>query len=243
MAATSKADAWLAQQTEKTRAARAALHRIYADPNAIKTHRSRTPNAIEQAATERPGDRYEPTPTGPGNARPISEVDPTAAAVFKWEASVQQAATRIADAAEQIHRHAQTAATKPGISKPTSPPDTPPTRVTATGHTIVNAGPIRSLAYADGALGWITATLPILAELIRGSHPDVTETWQTATLLTKLDVSLGVRMCRCDDSCGLPAPERGKGRTRPACRQRTSRRNRKTKGTNTDRRHTDVTVR
>lgn len=230
MAANTRADAWTAQQAEKTRAVRAAMARLIDDAPQHNPRR-RTPNAIEQAATERPGDKYEPTTAGPAGNKPIADVDPTLAAVFKWEANVQHAATRIADAAEAIYRHASTASTRPKIDAPTIPPAVPPTRVTGSGRTVINVTSVKSAEYATLALAWIDLNTPKLADVIRHEQADANEPWQVSSILTKLAATLGVRLCRCDDNCGLPAPPYGKGRIRPACRQRNSRRQRKTKGT------------
>lgn len=215
-----RAATWLAQQHEKLNAIRAAYHTIDATPT-DRPHRPRRPNDHERAIAD--GDRY-PQPHGPKARLLPTEIDPTGNAILRWENACQQAATRIADAAAHIHGHATTAAVRPRCSKIEPLPDLPPVRTTRAGNPQLNAHPRDLATYLEHLHTWLAITAEAIAANI-ALDADDGEAAHIARRLTTLASQLGIRLCRCDDHCGLPAPERGKGATRPACRKRKQRNN------------------
>lgn len=215
-----RAESWHLQQTEKLLAISHAYHTIDATPNE-RRHRRRPPSDHEQNIAD--GDRY-PDP-GPTRAKRLpTEVDPTGGAILKWEAQIQAAATRIADTAAHIHGHALTASVRPTCGTPEPLPDLPPIRTTSNGNLQLDVHPGLLVFYVDEVIRWTDRTLTLLTDNL-AADGDQGEAAHVARRLTTLAAHLGVRLCRCEDNCGLPAPERGKGATRPACRKRKQRRN------------------
>lgn len=217
---TQQATSWLSQQHEKTAAIKNAYNQIQAAPP-DKPHRTRQPNSHEQNAAD--GHRYPDKPTHK-NRRLPTEIDPTGDTILKWEAACQQAATLIADTAAHLHGHATTAAVRPHTATPRPLPLLPVVRTTNTGHVQLDVHPDDLGRYVNLALHWITATTIDLAANIANAA-DQGEAAHVARRLTTLASHLGVRLCRCEDRCGLPAPQPGSGATRPNCRKKKQRRN------------------
>jgi len=215
-----RADSWRTQQTEKLHAISHAYHTIDAAPN-DPHHHKRRPTDREQATAD--GDRY-PDHSPTRAKRLPTEVDPTGSAILKWEATVQAAATRIADTAAHIHGHALSASVRPHTEAPQPLPDLPPIRTTNAGNLQLDVHPKHLIFYISDVLYWIDDTLTLLADNL-ANDVDQGEAAHVARRLTTLAAHLGVRLCRCEDHCGLPAPKRGTGATRPACRKRKQRRN------------------
>lgn len=215
-----RAATWLAQQHEKLNAIDAAYRAIDATP-VDHPHRPRRPNDHEQATAD--GDRY-PQPHGPKTRLLPTEIDPTGTAVLRWETTCQQAATRIADAAAHIYGHATTASVRPRCHTVQPLPELPPVRITRAGYPQLNAHPKDLATYLASLHHWLAITIEAISGNI-ALEADDGEAAHIARRLTTLASQLGVRLCRCEDRCGLPAPERGRGATRPACRKRKQRRN------------------
>ena len=217
---TTRAAAWRAQQAEKLHTITHAYRTLDATPT-DRPHRPRRPTDQEQNTAD--GDRY-PDPGNTKAKRLPTEIDPTGGAILKWEAAIQAAATRIADAAAHIHGHALSASVRPHCHRPAPLPQLPPVRTTNAGYQMLDTHPKHLAGYINDLIDWLDLTLSQLADNL-AADADQGEAAHVSRRLTTLAAQFGVRLCRCDDNCGLPAPKRGQGATRPACRKRKQRTN------------------